>query len=135
MKRFVTFVGLFLSLTGSFFCKNYEKKETDQQKKSIDVPPPDPAPKVIKKPKSIYPSSAINLGDKGKVIVQVTVGIDGTVSNAKTMWSTNKIFETTAESLAYQYVFETPIFDGKPQALIFSIPIIFDPDSIQVEKK
>ncbi|MCI0698445.1 energy transducer TonB [candidate division KSB1 bacterium] len=132
MKRFIV-VAILLSLTVSFFCENKKKKEAKQQEESIkkieDLPPPDPAPKLVKKPKTIYPPSATSLREKGKVIVQVSVGIDGTVFKAKAMWSTNKIFETTAESLAYQYIFETPTFAGKPQAVIFSIPIIFDPDS------
>ena len=121
-------------------CKNIkDRKKAESRGQNIEdaykiAPPPEPAPQIIKSPKVTYPASARRFGEKGKVAVKVLVDTTGNVLKAKVMWSTNKIFEVMAESLAYHYIFEPPIYNGKPQAVTFIIPIVFVPDSIEIEK-
>jgi TonB family protein len=91
--------------------------------------------KVVKRPRALYPSSAKSLGKKGKVAVKISLGIDGKVTKAETVWSTDKVFEAAAESLAYQYVFEPARYDDQPRPGYFYLPITFDPDSTEEASK
>jgi len=124
----------------AFSCENKSigekaKKSESAEEKFTSIPPSVPPPRLIKRPYATYPPSMQNLGGRAKVIVKISVGTDGKVFEAKAMRSNDSSFEAQAESLAYNYVFEPPVYDGKPRAVVFFISVIFDPDSIVIEKK
>lgn len=111
------------------------KKSERAEEKLTSIPPPDPPPRLIKRPYATYPPSMQNLEAKAKVIVKISVGTDGKVFEAKAMRSNDSRFEAQAESLAYYYVFEPPIYDGKPRAVSFFITVVFNPDSLGIKRK
>lgn len=125
----------------SFSCENDKMKEKANGKRpnsddDLTTKENFISPQLIKKPTVTYPPSIKSSNKKGKVIVKVSIGIDGKVYKARAVWSTDKGLEAWAESLAYQYVFEPVIIDhGKPIPVVVGIPIIFDPDIIESEKR
>lgn len=127
------FIFIVLSLLLEFIiisCKDDKRKIDDEMKNHNDnleelAPPPDPSPKIISKPIINFPFSKYEVKENGIVHVRVVVDTTGKVTNAKSIWSSNRIFEAVAESLAYHYVFNKPIFNGRVSKVSFTLPIEF----------
>jgi peptide/nickel transport system substrate-binding protein len=97
-------------------------------------PPPPPKPSVITQPKPTkqvmpsYPDAARAVGASGRVVVRVSVGVDGKVTNATILASFgNPACEAAALSAAKKWEFTPATKDGVPFEQKISIPFTFTP--------
>jgi len=97
-------------------------------------PPPPPKPSVITQPKPTkqvmpaYPESARAVGASGKVVVRVSVGVNGKVTSASILASFgNPACEAAALSAAKKWEFSPATKDGVPFEQKISIPFTFTP--------
>lgn len=130
----------FFNLIISFSCESNKKFEEEikapkENKRDtlMSLPHLSAPPQLIKRPKGTYPPTTEGSEEKVKVAVKVSVGIDGKVFDAKALWINNKKLGMQAENLAYHYLFERPVYDGKTLPVTFVVSVIFNPDSIQAE--
>ena len=98
------------------------------------APLPPPKPSVITQPKPVkqvmptYPEAARAVGASGKVVVRVSVGVDGKVTSATILSSFgNPACEAAALSAAKKWTFTPATKDGVPFEQKISIPFTFTP--------
>lgn len=137
MKKIIIAI-IFFNLIVSFSCENNKKFEEEiktpkenKGDKFTSLPRLSSPPKLIKRPEGTYPPSTEDSEKKVKVAVKVSVGIDGKVFDAEALWVNNKKLGMQAESLAYHYLFERPVYEGKTLPVTFVVSVVFNPDSIQ----
>ncbi len=112
------------------------KKETT----AVAIAPPDtqpalpPKPAVITRPALVkqvtptYPDAARSIGATGRVVVKVTVGVDGKVSSPVIVSSFgNPACEAAAIEAAKKWEFKPATKDGEPFEQQISIPFDFRP--------
>ncbi|HRK39288.1 MAG TPA: energy transducer TonB [Burkholderiaceae bacterium] len=100
------------------------------------VPPAPPAPPRIELPSSHadylnnpaprYPPVSKRLGEQGKVVVRVFIGVDGTASQAEVRTSSgfDRLDQTALNTvLGWKYV--PGKVNGEPKAMWFNVPINF----------
>lgn len=98
----------------------------------VEPPPPKPSvttqPKPVKQVMPTYPESARAVGASGKVVVRVSVGVDGKVTSATILSSFgNPACEAAALSAAKKWTFTPATKDGVPFEQKISIPFTFTP--------
>lgn len=82
-------------------------------------------PQLIKKVLPEYPELARKAGLEGKVIVELVVGKDGQVKDARILKSDNEIFNQAALDAVKQYVFKPAMQNDKPVSVRVLVPIVF----------
>jgi len=86
------------------------------------------APLKIVDMKPLYPDSARAAQVKGVVILDVTIAIDGSVSNARVLRSI-PIFDQAAIDAVRQWKFEPTLLNGTPVEVEMAVTINFVPAS------
>ena len=100
------------------------------------APPPPPAPKaekVVILPKSIkytqpdYPSASRRLGEEGSVVLELTVGEDGKIADAKVITSSGfpRLDEAAVKEALRRWRFNPGTEDGKPKAMRHRVKVTF----------
>jgi protein TonB len=84
----------------------------------------DTAPKVIKQVKPQYPQDAFVKKIEGVVLVEILIGSDGRVRNARVLQSI-PVLDKAALDAAYQWVFSPALKGGRPVATTAHLPISF----------
>jgi protein TonB len=74
--------------------------------------------------KPIYPASARGTGVHGVVIVEITIGIDGRVTNTRILRSIPLLDHAAVEAVK-QWEFEPTLSAGVPVPVVLSLPINF----------
>lgn len=102
------------------------KKAPDEEKKDVlritgDVK----TPKLIKKVNPVYPEEAKKAKVEGVVVLEVETDIKGLVKNIKVVRSVPELDQAAIDAVR-QWIYEPPVIDGKPRALIFTVTIKFD---------
>lgn len=83
-------------------------------------------PKPIKEVTPESPELARRGQDEGKIIVQITIGIDGKVEEAEVIKAEPEgFFEEATLEAAYQWEFTSTTKDGEPIRVIYQIPFNF----------
>jgi len=72
------------------------------------------APRKIKDVRPVYPSDALQAGDEGVVLLELTVTASGTVGQARILWSQCKRLEPAALTAARQWQYAQMAVNGKP---------------------
>jgi protein TonB len=99
-------------------------------------PPPPPAPKaekVVVLPKSIkytqpdYPSASRRLGEAGSVVLELLVGEDGKVSDAKVISPSGfpRLDEAAVKEALRHWKFQPGTEDGKPKPMRHQVKVTF----------
>lgn len=81
-------------------------------------------PKLIRKVSPDYPPAAVAARAEGSVLLEVTVNEEGRVVDAKVLRSI-QLLDQAALDAVRRYVYEPPIHNGKPQAVIMTIVVTF----------
>jgi RNA polymerase sigma factor (sigma-70 family) len=85
----------------------------------------DLSPRVTETVPPVYPGEMRRAGITGEVVVEFTVGADGTVHDAQALKSTRPEFEGDAEDALMQWKFEPGIKGKRPVNTRLSLPITF----------
>lgn len=99
-------------------------------------PPPMPSPAQVElpssdadylqNPKPAYPAMSKRLGEQGKVMVRVLIGVDGRAQKAEIRQSSGyERLDQAALSTAQRWRYMPGKRDGLPEAMWFSVPINF----------
>ncbi|MBY0466616.1 MAG: energy transducer TonB [Burkholderiales bacterium] len=102
----------------------------------VSVAPPAPPPPRIQLPDSsadylnnkppAYPAVSKRLGEQGKVMVRVFIGIDGKVTQADIRTSSgHDRLDQAALKTAQEWTYVPGKVNGEPQAMWFNVPINF----------
>ena len=99
------------------------------------APAPAPPPKVelpssdadyLQNPKPIYPPMSKRLGEQGKVVVRVLIGVDGSAKQAEIRQSSGfDRLDLAALTTAQNWRYVPGKRGGVPEAMWFSVPINF----------
>ena len=105
-----------------------------------DVPPPPPPPAVASGPLRVggivrapakivhvppkYPGLARSAGIEGIVILEATIGEDGTVRNVRVLRSTPLLDEAAAEAVR-QWRFTPTLLNGQPVSVLMTVTVAF----------
>jgi len=81
-------------------------------------------PKILRRVAPEYPPSAIAMGLKGRVVVQLVVNEAGRVVDAQVLSSTNVIFNEAALRAVRQWEFTRPLDAQSQQAVSCYLPVI-----------
>lgn len=94
-----------------------------------------PAPKVelpsgdaayLQNPKPVYPTVSRRLGEKGKVVVRVLIGVDGAAQKAEIYQSSGfQRLDDAAMNTVTKWRYVPGRRDGAPEAMWFNVPIDF----------
>jgi len=102
--------GLILSFSEG---QSFGQKSSDKAKATLDVRPLDLANLLVSRVEPEYPEKALSAKLSGPVGVNVVVGPDGSVIEAK-MECGNDRFEKAATSAVKQWHFKSPLLHGQP---------------------
>ena len=80
---------------------------------------------VLKTVAPEYPFLARSAGKTGVVHVAVIIGVDGVVTEAKVVSSTDPIFDAAALDAVRQWRYKPAKKGGKPIAMAVTIPVVF----------
>jgi len=70
---------------------------------------------VVQRVQPKYPMDALRVGAQGSVILQLSIGADGTVTDARVVAATPEgVFEESALSAVQKWKFRPKVVDGKP---------------------
>ena len=100
----------------------------------VEPAPPEPLPVAETPPLPTeqvppeYPAAAADAGLEGRVRVRVTVGTDGTVTDAEVEESTDPVFDEAALEAAKRWRFEPATQGGEPVEATVTIPFTFKLD-------
>jgi protein TonB len=103
------------------------------------APSPAPAPvstkvelpssdaEYLRNPKPPYPFQSRRLGEQGKVVLLVLVGVDGTAKEVKIKQSSgyDRLDESARQTVLSKYRFVPGKRGGAPEAMWFDLPVIF----------
>jgi len=81
-------------------------------------------PKRIQNADPVYPELAKNAGVQGVVILEVTVGEDGAVSDARVLRSI-PLLDTAALDAVKQWRYEPTLLNGVPRPVIMTVTVNF----------
>jgi len=81
-------------------------------------------PRKVKDVKPVYPQSALSDQARGTVIIEVTIGIDGKVQEAKVLHSVPPL-DGAALDAVRQWEYEPTVLHGVPVALIMTVVVNF----------
>jgi protein TonB len=81
-------------------------------------------PRKIKHVKPRYPDSALPARAQGAVIIEAIIGPDGMVQEAKVLHSVPSLDQAALDAVR-QWVYEPPLLDGVPIAVIMTIVVNF----------
>jgi protein TonB len=97
--------------------------------------PPAPPPRVelpssnadyLQNPKPAYPAASKRLGEQGKVVVRVLIGVDGTAQDAQLKTSSGyDRLDTAAMDTVRKWRYVPGKRGGVPEAMWFDVPIHF----------
>ena len=88
------------------------------------VGPGVPAPRQVKNVPPVYPPIALSARIQGAVVMDIVVGIDGSVVDAKIVRSI-PLLDPAALEAARQWKFEPPIVDGVPTPIVMMMTTTF----------
>jgi periplasmic protein TonB len=102
-------------------------------KKAPPPPPPAPKQKVTTLPKSIkhtqpdYPSASRRLNEEGSVVVDILVGEDGNIKEAKVATSSGfpRLDEAAVKEALRRWKYKPGTEDGKPVAMWHKVKVTF----------
>ncbi len=90
----------------------------------MELPSGDAA--YLQNPKPVYPAVSRRLNEKGKVIVRVLIGVDGTAQKAELYQSSGfQRLDDAAISTVTKWRYVPGKRDGVPEAMWFNVPIDF----------
>jgi TonB family protein len=81
-------------------------------------------PRKIRDAKPIYPSEAIAAGTEGLVIIEATIGRDGTVTNARVLRGV-AVFDEAALAAVRQWQFTPTRLNGVPVEVLMTVSVRF----------
>jgi TonB family protein len=84
-----------------------------------------PAPAVVRRVPATYPPDARNTGAEGSVTVEVTVGTDGRVTDARVLRSIHPLLDAAALAAARQWTFQPSTLNGRAVPVLHSIDLAF----------
>ncbi|MBN2364256.1 energy transducer TonB [candidate division WOR-3 bacterium] len=87
---------------------------------SYEIPP-----RPVKLQEPAYPSAALNGGLEGTVVLMLYVDIDGTVTKAEVINSTNPLFDQSAVDAGLKCVFKPAESAGRPVRVKLVFPVNF----------
>jgi len=80
---------------------------------------------VIKNPPPIYPLALKQKGISGRVVIEATVDVDGKISKAKVIESSDAVFSQAALKAIRQWAFRPATKNGQPIATKVQVPFAF----------
>ena len=72
-----------------------------------------------------YPSERLRQGVQGTVVVEITIGTDGKVSQTKVVSAPDNLLSEAAVQAIGQWVFDPPTKDGSPRTFRARLPLEF----------
>jgi TonB family protein len=84
-----------------------------------------PAPEKMRDARPIYPPAALAAGIQGVVIIEVTVGPDGRVTDARVLRTREDILTEPALDAVRQWEYEPTIFQGHPVSVLMTVTVNF----------
>lgn len=75
------------------------------------------APTVLNEVKAVYPLDAADAGAEATVVLEVDIGVDGTVLDARVVSSAGPAFDRAAVEALRQFIFSPAELDGEPAAV------------------
>ena len=97
-------------------------KQVDQQK--IRVGGDVKEPKKIKDVKPVYPEAAKAAGVQGIVIIEIVIGTDGAVNEAKVLRSVPEL-DRAAVDAVMQWKYTPTLLNGEPVKVIMTVTVTF----------
>jgi len=82
-------------------------------------------PRVVRQVVPSYPPMARSQGVKGTVVVQVTVGLDGSVEGVEVVKTPSPLLNQAAQEAARKMKFEPALSNGEPVRARLSVPFNF----------
>ena len=73
-----------------------------------------PTPRKIRDAKPVYPREALQAGDEGVVLIELSITASGTVRDSRILWSGCQRLDKAALAAARQWRYEPVQLDGKP---------------------
>ncbi len=95
----------------------YDGVSRRQQAPDASVPLMTRAPELLSQVEPAFPSSALDGGVSGEVVLRLTVDADGAVEQAEVVRSGGADFDQAALAAAVQFIFRPAEIDGKPGAV------------------
>jgi TonB family protein len=86
-------------------------------------------PKKIKDVRPVYPASAQADGRQGIAIIEAQIGVDGTITSAKTIRSIGDDLDAAALDAVTQWRFTPTLLNGVPVPVIMTVSVTFRLDS------
>jgi protein TonB len=83
------------------------------------------AAKLIKKPLPVYPPIAKSARIQGAVVLQATIGKDGTIQNLKMISAASPLLIQPAMDAVKQWVYQPTILNGEPVDVITEVTVNF----------
>lgn len=109
--------------------KTEEEEKEEEKVEEVAEEPAKPSikiqPQLQKLVQPSYPDAAASVGAEGTVFVQVTVGTDGSVTDAKVLKGDNQALNNAALSAAKKCKFKPGTVDGEPAVMKATIPYRF----------
>jgi periplasmic protein TonB len=86
-----------------------------------------PAPQKIHDAAAIYPDAMRQSGVAGTVILELTIGTDGTVANARILRGVAPMLDQAAVDAARQWRYEPVLLNGSPVPVVFTATVAVRP--------
>ena len=87
-----------------------------------------PVPIAGRTPSPTYPARALRRGERGKVLVQATIGTNGVPESVAILHSSNsRELDRAAMDAVRRWRFQPAMRDGRPTTGVVNIPMSFDP--------
>ncbi|PZR18623.1 MAG: hypothetical protein DI536_01715 [Archangium gephyra] len=93
------------------------------------------APTVVQAVEAVFPPELIDAGVAGDVTMEIDLGVDGAVTNARVVKSAGELFDEAALTAIRQFVFTPAEVDGKPAAvrLGYTMHFLYRPPEPELE--
>jgi len=116
------------SLAGAFATGGFEAPaiDTAAEMQTFTVAELDEEPRMIKRPRFIYPEQFKREGITGTVLLEILIEETGEVARAKVLSATRREFGEAALEMAGDMRFETPRRNGLPVRATYELPIRFE---------
>ena len=83
------------------------------------------SPKIIRQVPPRYPQAAVRSGVEGLVIVECIIDRNGSVKDARVLYSSNALFDDSAVDAVRQWKFSPGSYQGRAVATIFQLTVNF----------
>ncbi len=92
------------------------------------------APALVHQVEPVFPPELVDAGVGGTVTLEVDIGVDGAVLDARVVNSAGQAFDAAALTAARQFVFTPAEIDGAPAAvrIAFSLEFLYRPQVVEV---